>query len=309
MTMRKKLTLLFVAMMALPSLCAASDAIKDDSVRVIKNPEQVTITKRDGLFRLNVDGNGTDKDYRYEYLVKERYDGKLYVQESEGGSVKFRHPFSKCDSSYKKPHWEVFTSDLMFGWGGLSVANADRDLLKKSMSEIGILNLVSLARVFNQGRSRVSFGVGFNWHRYNLENPYFWARLNDGVLGYGEITEKFDRHRATLIVRSMQFPLMFNQSLGKGWNVSLSAVMNWNYFADFHNSFRVGKSDYTETTRGLNQRKISFDGIAMLSWGGLGMYFRYAPQSVFKTGFGPEMKNRWTVGLVLRGFGFGRHRK
>ncbi len=307
--MRKKLTLLFVAMMALPSLCAASDAIKDDSVRVIKNPEQVTITKRDGLFRLNVDGNGTDKDYRYEYLVKERYDGKLYVQESEGGSVKFRHPFSKCDSSYKKPHWEVFTSDLMFGWGGLSVASADRDLLKKSMSEIGILNLVSLARVFNQGRSRISLGVGFNWHRYNLENPYFWARLNDGVLGYGEITEKFDRHRATLIVRSMQFPLMFNQSLGKGWNVSLSAVMNWNYFADFHNSFRVGKSDYTETTRGLNQRKISFDGIAMLSWGGLGMYFRYAPQSVFKTGFGPEIKNRWTVGLVLRGFGFGHHRK
>ena len=88
--MRKKLTLLLVAIMALPSLCAASDAIKDDSVKVIKNPEQVTITKRDGMFRLNVDGNDQDKDYRYEYLVKERYDGKLYVQESEGGNVKFR---------------------------------------------------------------------------------------------------------------------------------------------------------------------------------------------------------------------------
>ncbi len=306
--MRKKLTLLLVAIMALPSLCAASDAIKDDSVKVIKNPEQVTITKRDGMFRLNVDGNDQDKDYRYEYLVKERYDGKLYVQESEGGSVKFRHPFSKCDSNYKKPHWEVFTSDLMFGWGGHSVASADRDLLKKSMSEIGILNLVSLARVFNQGRSRVSLGVGFNWQRYNLKSPYFWARLNNGVLGYGEITENFDKHRATLIVRSMQFPLMFNQSLGKGWNVALGAVMNWNFFADYHNSYRIGKSNYTETTRGLNQRKISFDGIAMLSWGGLGMYFRYAPQSVFKTGFGPEMKNRWTLGVVLRGFGFGHHR-
>ena len=58
--MRKKLALLFVAVMALPSLCAASDTIKDDSVKVIKSPEQVTITKRDGLFRLNVDGNETD---------------------------------------------------------------------------------------------------------------------------------------------------------------------------------------------------------------------------------------------------------
>ena len=85
--------------------------------------------------------------------------------------------------------------------------------------------------------------------------------------------------------------------------------MNWNYYADYHNSYRIGNSDYTETTRGLNQRKISFDGIAELSWGGLGVYFRYAPQSVMKDGWGPEIKNRWTLGLVLRGFGFGRHRK
>ena len=300
--MRKKLTLLLVAIMALPSPCAASDAIKDDSVKVIKNPEQVTITKRDGAFRINVEGNETDKDYRYEYFVKERYDGKLYVQESEGGKMRFSHPFSKCDSSYyKKPHWQVFTSDLMFGWGGHSVDALDRDRVKKSMSEIGILNLIALGRVFNQGRSRVSLGVGFNWHRYGLESPYFWHRTTEGTLGYMEFGEPFDKHRATLLVRSMQFPLMFNQSLGKRWNVAVGAVMNWNFYADVRNSYRMGKTDYNETTRGLNQRKISFDGIAMLSWHGLGVYFRYAPQSVMKANYGPELKNRWTLGLVLRG--------
>ncbi len=300
--MRKKLTFLIVAIMALPSLCAASDAIKDDSVKVIKNPEQVTITKRDGAFRINVEGNETDKDYRYEYFVKERYDGKLYVQESEGGKIRFSHPFSKCDTSYyKKPHWQVFTSDLMFGWGGHSVDALDRDRVKKSMSEIGILNLIALGRVFNQGRSTVSLGVGFNWHRYGLESPYFWHRTTEGTLGYMEFGEPFDKHRATLLVRSMQFPLMFNQSLGKRWNVAVGAVMNWNFYADVRNSYRMGKTDYNETTRGLNQRKISFDGIAMLSWHGLGVYFRYAPQSVMKANYGPELKNRWTLGLVLRG--------
>ena len=300
--MRKKLTFLIVAIMALPSLCAASDAIKDDSVKVIKNPEQVTITKRDGAFRINVEGNETDKDYRYEYFVKERYDGKLYVQESEGGKIRFSHPFSKCDTSYyKKPHWQVFTSDLMFGWGVHSVDALDRDRVKKSMSEIGILNLIALGRVFNQGRSTVSLGVGFNWHRYGLESPYFWHRTTEGTLGYMEFGEPFDKHRATLLVRSMQFPLMFNQSLGKRWNVAVGAVMNWNFYADVRNSYRMGKTDYNETTRGLNQRKISFDGIAMLSWHGLGVYFRYAPQSVMKANYGPELKNRWTLGLVLRG--------
>lgn len=305
--MKKQISLLLVAMMALPGLCAASEAMKDDSVKVIKSPEKVIITKGDASFRLNVEGSESDKGYRYEYQVKAREDGKLYARESEDGKVRFTHPFSKCDSNYKKPHWQVFTSDLMFGWGGHSVADADRGILKKSMSEIGILNLVSLARIFNQGRSRVSLGVGFNWHRYNLNKPHIWTRSSEGVLGYNQLTEQFDKHHATLLVRSMQFPLMFNQSLGKRWNIAVGAVMNWNFYADYKDSYRIGKSDYTETTRGLDQRKISFDGIAMLSWGGLGVYFRYAPQSVMKDGWGPEIKNRWTLGLVLRGFGFHRH--
>ena len=301
--MKNRITILLALFLALPCLCAASEAIKDDSVKVIKNPNQVVITKNDGMFRLNVDGNETDKDYRYEYLVKD-HDGTLYAQESEGSCVKFRHPFSKCDTNYKKPHWLLFLSDIYFGWGGHSVAAPDRDIVKKSMSEIGILNFVALGYIFNEGRSRFSLGVGFNWHRYGLNKPYFWERSSEGVLGYSKFANPFEKHHSTLIVRSLQFPLMYNQELGKNWNVSVGAVMNWNSFADYHNSYQVDNSNYSETTRGLYQRKISFDGIAMLSWGGLGVYFRYAPQSVMKTGFGPEIKNRWTLGVVLRSFNF-----
>ena len=303
----KKFYLLLLAT-ALVAPCM-SGAEATDTVKVINNPNKVTITKGDGKVKLKVDGSKDDKDYQYEYKVTTDAENRLYAQESESGHMKFRHPFSRYDSTYKVSHWEVFTSDLMFGWGRHSVADVDRDCVKKSMSEIGILNLVALGHVFNQGRSRVSLGIGFNWHRYGLEKPYFWSRGEDGVLGYNKLDEQHDKHRTTLLVRSMQFPLMFNQSLGKSWNVAVGAVMNWNFFADYKNTYRIGKSDYSETTRGLNQRKISFDGIAMLSWRGLGMYFRYAPQSVMKDGFGPEIKNRWTLGLVLRGFGFGKSHK
>ena len=75
--------------------------------------------------------------------------------------------------------------------------------------------------------------------------------------------------------------------------------MNWNFFADYKNTYRIGKSDYSETTRGLNQRKISFDVYAMVAWRSLGVYFRYAPQSVLKDGYGPEYKNRWMLGITL----------
>lgn len=168
--MKKLYLLLLAAAITAPCMSGAEPT---DTVKVINNPSKVTITKGDGKVKLKVDGSKDDKDYQYEYKVSADADNRLYAQESESGHMKFRHPFSRYDSTYKKPHWEVFTSDLMFGWGGHSVASADRDILKKSMSEIGILNLVSLARVFNQGRSRVSLGVGFNWHRYGLEKPYF----------------------------------------------------------------------------------------------------------------------------------------
>ena len=111
--MKKRIIFLLAAILALPSLCLASDAIKNDSVKVIKNPKQVTIIKGKDRMRLNVDGNDTDKDYTYEYYVKARDDGKLFAYESEGGRVRYCHPFTRNDSSWRKPHWEVFTS---VGW-------------------------------------------------------------------------------------------------------------------------------------------------------------------------------------------------
>ena len=48
-------------------------------------------------------------------------------------------------------------------------------------------------------------------------------------------------------------------------------------------------------------RGFSLDYVAMVSYNGVGAFFRYSPQSVFKTSQGPEIKNRWTLGIVLRG--------
>ena len=143
--------------------------------------------------------------------------------------------------------------------------------------------------------------MGLNYANYGLRAPYFWNRSSNGALGYVASPGDYATHSATLSMWSMQFPLMYNHSLGKKWSIAAAAVMNWNCYANISNGYSVGKSDYSVTTHGLNQRKITFDYVGMLSWHGVGFYFRYAPQSLFKTGMGPEMKNRWTVGITLRG--------
>ena len=57
-------------------------------------------------------------------------------------------------------HFQIFLSDLYIGWGGNS--NDNIDVLKKKHTELGVLNLVALGYNFNQHRTMVSAGIGFN---------------------------------------------------------------------------------------------------------------------------------------------------
>ena len=291
-------------MMALPATCLAENEAKTDTVKVINNPKQVVITQSDNEALVSVMGDGAGDDYSYDYRVTSGRHGRVIGMEREGTEVEFRLPFmkSKCDS-LKRPRLYVFLSDVYFGAGSAHVGAEGRDAFKKTVSEVGVLNFVALGYEFNRRHSRISLGMGFNWGFYRLNDNYFWSRDESGVVGFVPNPDHPDKHHATLSLWSMQFPLMYNHSLGnkKRWSLAAGIVMNWNGFASFTNSYRDGKSDYSVTTRGLCQRKLSFDCIGMVSWHGIGAYFRYSPQSLFKTGFGPEIKNRWTLGLVLRG--------
>ena len=300
--MKKRLNLLVAAIAVLPNLCFAGTSASPDTVKVINNPNQVVITQGDDKVLLKVDGNDIDKDYHYECRVTPNYKGGLTTMHREGKDVEFSYPFKKRDSVNTKPHFQVFLSDVYFGWGSFHVDAANRDVFNKTACELGVLNLVGVGYLFNHRRSRVSLGLGFNLSHYSLKKPHFWTRNDAGVVGYETSLEDFDHHHASLSLLSMQFPLMFNQSLGKRWCVAASVVLNWNNYADYNNSYSIGKSDYSVNTRGLYQRKVSVDYIGMVSWRGIGAYFRYAPQSVFKTNYGPEMKNRWTLGVILRGW-------
>ncbi|MBR6284607.1 MAG: hypothetical protein IKR25_09980 [Muribaculaceae bacterium] len=301
--MRIKLYQLAAMLLAIPSLCLAHPVPSTDTVKVINHPNRVTITQRDNEVLLDVKGSDSDKNYRYEYRLKRNADGTIQSEQNESRSVEFKNPFKKRDSINTKPHIEVFLSGIYLGWGRHSVESGHQDAIKKSMSEGGILNLIGAGLVFNKSRSRLSIGMGFNWSNYSLHEGHFWDRDNNGVVGLKTTTEtgasSFSNHNATLSLRSMQFPLLFKQSLGKNWDITAGAVLNWNFFADYTNTYRIENSDYNVTTRGLHQRKVSCDFIGMLTWHGLGAYFRYAPKSVFDKDFGPEMKNRWTLGVVV----------
>ena len=206
----------------------------------------------------------------------------------------------------KKEHFILFMSDVYVGWGGHGIDKSHSGIIKKSHSEAGVLNLLAVGYNFNHERTTLSAGIGFNWTSYSLNKPALWSRGDNGVVGFANLAEPFENHNASLLVRSMQFPIMANQSLGKHWNIAFGPVLNWNYYASMTKSHTVGLDDYSVTMRGLNQRKFSVDGFVRVTWRGMGAYLRYAPMSVFEKGFGPEIKQRWSLGVVVSGLDFGR---
>lgn len=297
--MVNKFLLILVAIFLFPLILLAQETSKIDTVKVIDRPNQVVIAEDGDQVVVNVNGAYKDSDYKYEYRAKPASRG-FVSEQNENHRLAYR--FGECDSTKSKRSFEVFMSDLYVGFGGNSVGQGTRDIIKRSTLELGILNLVGLA--VNLNHTRLSLGMGFNWVTYGLNKPNIWSRSDDGIVGIDALTGEAKNLRTSLLVRSMQFPLLFNQYLGKHWDISVGPIFNWNYYADFNTSYSYGVDNISVTTHGLNQRKFSVDGIVMLIWKGLGAYFRYAPQSVFKTGFGPEIKNRWALGLVIRGLSF-----
>ena len=124
---------------------------------------------------------------------------------------------------------------------------------------------------------------------------------NDNIVSttfYPNDAEIKDRS-SNLNLWTWQFPLLFRQRIYKSLAIRFGGIMNWNYKAHADNHYIIGNSKYNISQCGLKQNKITFDIIGGLTVGHTGIYCRYSPNEVFKKGYGPEIKNTWTLGGII----------
>ena len=75
--------------------------------------------------------------------------------------------------------------------------------------------------------------------------------------------------------------------------------MNWNVYAKCNTHYKVNKTHYDVSYRGIKQNKLTFDVYGALSYNHIGIYCRYSPCDMFKKGYGPEIKNTWMLGVAI----------
>ena len=281
----KKCIFLFTALFAAVQLSAQSI----DTVKVINQPNQVIITETPSNVQMRVIGSENDNNDDYVYTVEQSRD-------DSNSDWELNFPFNLTLKKKSGSHWALITSGFYMG-GGI---HHSWEMINNSF-EIGLLNIAAINYDSHHGQD-ISLGVGIHHKSFSLKRP--------NMLVHDEATEvvstmfypdgvKSEDRTSNLNMWALQFPLMFGQKIYKSFGIKFGAIMNWNYKAQVNNHFYIDHSEYDITQRGLKQNKITFDLMGGLSSGSIGIYCRYSPNDVFKKGYGPEIKNTWTLGGTI----------
>ena len=282
----KKIVLLFATMLAI----AQAQAAAPDTVTVIEQPKQVIITETPTGSLIKVIGSKEKDDYSFTYTMQ--HSGNDTVHTSQSTDWELNLPFMK--SSNKEYHWSVVSSGLYIG-AGLGTSN---NLVNNSFNW-GILNIVSLNYNTLHGQ-QFSIGVGYDNKRFSLKRPNCFVMDEETeIVDTDSYPEGTIDNSSVLSVRTIQFPLQFQQFFGKKFHITLAGTMNWNVYAKCNTHYKVNKTHHDVSYRGIKQNKLTFDVFGALSYNRIGIYCRYSPCSVFKKGFGPEIKNTWMMGVAI----------
>lgn len=280
----KKTFFLILAMFVMAQVCNATS----DTVTVIEQPSQVIITETPNGVKVNVQGSKDNQSANYSYTVEHQANDVVITSQQRDWDI--RYPFSKSDST---SHWAIVMDGFYMG-GGIQHS---WEMINNSF-EIGLLNFAAVNYDSHHGQN-ISLGVGFHHKSFSLKRPNMLVRDEAtnvvSTMQYPDGVEIKDR-TSNLNMWSLQFPLMFRQKIYKSFAIKLGGIMNWNYKAHVNNHYYIGKTEYSITERGLKQNKITFDLMGGFSLGQIGIYCRYSPNEVFKKGYGPEIKNTWTLG-------------
>ena len=256
----KKIALLFAAMLAMVQMNAATDAATDAATTSESTPAEAAATAT-----VDVD------------------------------DATYQHPFNRDEDT---KHWAITTHGVYIGMG----VKHNWDVINNTF-EVGLLNIIGVRYNSLHGQ-KLSLGVGIHHRSFSIKRPYMLMRPDDSrivnVVPYpSESIGEIKNRSSNLNMWAIQFPLMFSQRIYKKLDITVAGIMNWNFKARVDNHYEMNKTEYDTHYKNLKQNKLNFDFMGALTWNEFGIYCRYSPGKFFEEGYGPEIKNTWTLGLLL----------
>lgn len=275
----------------------AQNAEGIDTVANVKNAGNVIITEADGGVNVRIKGAGDDKDYEYTYKHDVKPDSKVSVSQDWELNLPFTK--SKTKKSAKRNKWAIISGGFYLGFNSTVGESEDLGVKMVKSLELAWDRIIAVRyRPFGDGLS-FSLGFGVGGKTFTIDESLYRFAGDRNKVDFGLYPEGVSPQNSKLSVFSLRVPFNVRQKLGDDFSVSASAIMNFNTNATVKSCYIVENNvKIEESFNGAPVRKVSLDFMAALNYMCVGVYVKYSPQSIFKSGMGPDFK-ALTVGFGL----------
>lgn len=283
------------------SMPKAFSQMQADTVKIIKNAKEVTVTRdgRSTTVKVNIkDSLSNVSFYEYKIEVSENVENDKTDEfpDTWGMDIPFisrKKPSSVGSRKKTISRREIGFEHVYWGW---RFNYGDKGNVKNGF-EVGIRNLIGMS--WSRGRHTPAFeiGIGFGMMRMYASDGFVYGKSGDAVTLY-PLSPMEESDFSRLDVWRFHVPVLLSVPLGKNGNFSLGGVVNFNTYAKA--CTRLVRDNKREKTsyKGFQQRLLTADVFASISGCGMGLYFTWSPVALFKKAYGPELK-AWSIGVDL----------
>lgn len=282
-----KKIVLTIAMAASLAVTAAATEVSD-TIKVVENPQSVTVTRTsDGLTNVMVVGNVDNKEDAYSYT-----SSVIAIENTPVEEWGLSLPFLKAKRE-KKTNYIWFQQTYI----GIPFVLSGPTGLDQSI-ECGIGQLVGVSWKPCQSGPGFAIGVGIHYEQYSLHAGKIFGKDGDR-LTINSLGEKFTNPSSRLRNFGFTVPVTINQSIYKGFSVSVGVGMRFNTYTKATSSFSKDDVRYKRDFKGLQQRVLNYELYGAIGWDDMAaLYVRYTPVSLFKSAYGPSFETL-SIGITL----------
>lgn len=257
---------------------ANADTLPADTLAVVNDAHTVVVTKSPTANIITVIGQGDDESFYYSYSSEREDSLADTVSKDEWGlSLPFLREYQRKKSEVTwAAHTQLGICMPVDGPRGLDQS------IDIAMGKIVGLNYTP----WSKGPT-FSFGAGIFAQKFALHGGQMFGRDGKSLVMVDLPEGARDTH-VRLFNFGFEMPFTVTQNIYDDFGISAGVVMKFNTYTTASNKYTLDNRSYEQSFKGLQQRILTYDIFAGIGWEDFGLYCRYSPVAMFKSGNGPQ---------------------
>ncbi|RLT76509.1 hypothetical protein D7V95_08135 [bacterium J10(2018)] len=259
---------------------AAVSVNKPDTIISVDNPEKIVFTESsDGIsLRMKL---ASDSVVEYEYVRDDSDVSISAVRRKRTGSngLSLLYKTGPVD-------WDLIFGGVSAGLVHAAGAPSGMHVEAAKSYEISAIFILGLRAYWNR-HNWLTIGMGYNLRDYELNSTGRFVKA-DGAISVEPYPEGAHAGRSRLRAEAISMPLIYGHDLGRYFCLHAGPILNVTTGSSLKTTYEVGRNEEGYRAGGIYARKITADLYGAVTYRGWGLYVRYSPMKLIKSGCGPQ---------------------